>query len=348
MGVVWRARDTSLERDVAIKVLPEVAADADRLARFEREARLLAQLEHPNIASIYGLHESPSTGSEQAGVRFLAMELVEGEDLAERLKRGPMTVDEAVAVTRQGGRRSRARACRRRDPPRPETGQRDADARRQGEGARLRPGQGVRGGQRKRRGQPVALTHRHLRGHRGRCAAGHRGLHEPRAGSRSTGRPPLGHLGAGLRAVRDADSGPAVPRPDHLGHAGRGAQIRPRLERATGRSSGGCSPRAASVPREESGQASARRRRRADPDRAGDDRTPGGGRRRSSRDTPLSAVACAGSCPACAERGGRRRLVPAGRARTTPRAPLPDPARRDWRGHRRFRDLTGRTPGWPM
>ena len=76
LGAVWRARDTSLDRDVAIKVLPETfATDADRLARFEREARLLASLNHPGIAAVFGLHEAD-------GQRFLAMELAPGEDLS--------------------------------------------------------------------------------------------------------------------------------------------------------------------------------------------------------------------------------------------------------------------------
>jgi Tol biopolymer transport system component len=95
MGVVYRATDPKLKREVAIKVLPEAfAADPDRLARFEREAQVLAQLHHPNIASIFGLEESN-------GVRALVMELVEGEDLAERLKRGPFPLDEAVSIARQ-------------------------------------------------------------------------------------------------------------------------------------------------------------------------------------------------------------------------------------------------------
>ncbi|HYN02245.1 MAG TPA: protein kinase, partial [Vicinamibacteria bacterium] len=95
MGVVYRATDSKLKREVAIKVLPEAfAADADRLARFEREAQVLAQLQHPNIASIYGLEESN-------GVRALVLELVEGEDLAERLKRGALPLDEALAFARQ-------------------------------------------------------------------------------------------------------------------------------------------------------------------------------------------------------------------------------------------------------
>jgi len=81
MGEVYRARDTTLGRNVAIKILPDLFADdPDRLARFEREARTLASLNHPNIAQIYGLEGTP---------RALVMELVEGEDLSVRLARGP-------------------------------------------------------------------------------------------------------------------------------------------------------------------------------------------------------------------------------------------------------------------
>ena len=95
MGVVWRAEDTTLDREVAIKILPEIlAAEPERLARFEREAKLLASLEHPNIATVYGFHEVE-------GQRFLAMEYVRGEDLSKRLARGRMPLDEALAVARQ-------------------------------------------------------------------------------------------------------------------------------------------------------------------------------------------------------------------------------------------------------
>src|SRR6058998_135868 len=95
MGEVYRATDCKLGRDVAIKVLPaDVAHDPERLARFEREARLLASLNHPNIAAIYGLERAD-------GVPFVALELVEGEDLAERLKRGPIPVNDALEIARQ-------------------------------------------------------------------------------------------------------------------------------------------------------------------------------------------------------------------------------------------------------
>ena len=82
MGVVYRATDTKLGRDVALKVLPEVfARDADRMARFKREAQVLASLNHPNIASIHGLEESD-------GIHCLVLELVEGPTLAERIQEG--------------------------------------------------------------------------------------------------------------------------------------------------------------------------------------------------------------------------------------------------------------------
>ena len=95
MGEVYRATDTSLGRDVAIKVLPdEFAQDAERLARFEREARTLASLNHPNIAIVHGLERAD-------GVRALVMELVEGPTLADRISGGPMPVDEALAIARE-------------------------------------------------------------------------------------------------------------------------------------------------------------------------------------------------------------------------------------------------------
>jgi Tol biopolymer transport system component/predicted Ser/Thr protein kinase len=91
MGEVYRARDARLNRDVAVKVLPDLlAADAERLARFTREAQTLASLNHPNIAGIYGIEE-----------RAIIMELVEGDDLSDRISRGAMPVDEALAIARQ-------------------------------------------------------------------------------------------------------------------------------------------------------------------------------------------------------------------------------------------------------
>src|SRR3984893_12386457 len=96
MGEVYRARDTKLGRDVAIKVLPEAFAhDPDRLSRFQREAKMLASLNHPNIATIHGLEQS-------GGTSYLVMELVPGETLAERIKRdGPVPIEEALAIAKQ-------------------------------------------------------------------------------------------------------------------------------------------------------------------------------------------------------------------------------------------------------
>jgi serine/threonine protein kinase/Tol biopolymer transport system component len=121
MGEVYRACDTTLNRDVAVKVLPErFACDADRLARFTREARLLATLNHPNIGAIYGFEESnPSPGSASAAapppsqrfgepgrssksvVRALVLELVDGPTLADRIARGPIALEEALTIARQ-------------------------------------------------------------------------------------------------------------------------------------------------------------------------------------------------------------------------------------------------------
>jgi serine/threonine protein kinase len=95
MGEVYRARDTRLDRDVAIKILPEAfAADAQRVARFQREAKVLASLNHPHIAAIYGLENAD-------GVTALVMELVEGQDLAQRLARGVIPLDEALPIAKQ-------------------------------------------------------------------------------------------------------------------------------------------------------------------------------------------------------------------------------------------------------
>src|SRR5262245_13082023 len=95
MGEVYRAKDTRLGREVAIKALPAgLSQDAERLSRFKREAQVLASLNHPNIAAIYGLEE-------WQGAPFLVLELVEGEDIAERMKRGPISVDEAIDIARQ-------------------------------------------------------------------------------------------------------------------------------------------------------------------------------------------------------------------------------------------------------
>ena len=108
MGEVYRARDTRLGRDVALKVLPrEFTADPDRLARLEREARVLAALNHPNIAAIYGVEDIEPAPAQGTGRRAaLVLELVEGETLAERIQgrrpgRGRLPIDEALSIARQ-------------------------------------------------------------------------------------------------------------------------------------------------------------------------------------------------------------------------------------------------------
>src|SRR5262245_26928051 len=95
MGQVYRAKDTTLGRQVAIKILPDTfASDPERLARFEREARTLASLNHPHIAAIYGFEKS-------GAMHALVMELVEGEDLSQRIARGAIPFDEALPIARQ-------------------------------------------------------------------------------------------------------------------------------------------------------------------------------------------------------------------------------------------------------
>ena len=95
MGEVWRATDTQLNRDVALKILPEAfATDPDRLARFQREAQVLASLNHPNIAQIHGIEE-------EEGTRALVLELVEGPTLADRISKGPIPLDEALPIAKQ-------------------------------------------------------------------------------------------------------------------------------------------------------------------------------------------------------------------------------------------------------
>ena len=138
MGEVWRAQDTKLGRDVALKVLPaSFASDPERLARFEREARALASLSHPNIAGIHGLEEVD-------GQRFLVMELAEGQTLGERLARGPLPVEEAVRIALQIAEALEAahdKGIVHRDL---KPGNVMVSARRPGQGARLRPRQGAR------------------------------------------------------------------------------------------------------------------------------------------------------------------------------------------------------------
>ena len=140
MGEVYRARDTKLGRDVAIKVVARrFLSIPERLARFEREAQVLATLNHPHIGAIYGLEEAD-------GVRGLVLELVEGATLAERLARASAAGAGSTRPSRADRRRARSRPRERHHPPRSETGEHQDHARRHRQGARLRPGEGVRDG----------------------------------------------------------------------------------------------------------------------------------------------------------------------------------------------------------
>ena len=138
MGEVWRARDTKLKREVALKILPAQFADSpDRLARFEREAVVLASLNHPNIAAIYELGHAND-------IRFLVLELVEGPTLDERLL---VRADSCARGHRHRGANRRSAGGRPRQghpAPRSQAGQRQADPRRKGQGAGFRPCQGLR------------------------------------------------------------------------------------------------------------------------------------------------------------------------------------------------------------
>ncbi len=136
MGQVYRARDTKLNRDVAIKVLSDsVIGDPDRVARFQREAQVLASLNHPNIAHLYGFEETPAP-------RVSSWSWSRVPTLAERIARAAPTPARRSPLNRAGRspRRSKPRT-RRHHPPRPEAGQRQGQGRRHGEGAGFRPGQ---------------------------------------------------------------------------------------------------------------------------------------------------------------------------------------------------------------
>ena len=137
MGEVYQATDTNLARQVAIKVLPSsVASDPERLARFDREAKTLAALNHPNIAQIHGLEKS-------AGTIALVMELVEGPTLADRIAQGAIPVDEALPIAKQIAEALEAAHEQGINPPRPQARECEGKAGRHREGARLRIGEGA-------------------------------------------------------------------------------------------------------------------------------------------------------------------------------------------------------------
>jgi serine/threonine protein kinase len=217
MGEVYRARDTRLGRDVAIKILPRAfTADADRLARVEREARVLASLNHPHIAAIHGLEDAPLDGGPT--VRALILELVEGETLAERIARigsKGLPVREALDVARQIADALDAaheKGIVHRDL-------KPANIKITPQGvvkvldfglAKLEAGGSAGWGVHR------SADHHHQR-HARRIDRRHRGLYESRAGARSSRRQADGRLGVRLRALRNADRSPCLPRCDGNG-----------------------------------------------------------------------------------------------------------------------------------
>jgi serine/threonine-protein kinase len=171
MGEVWRATDTKLSREVAIKILPEAfAQDADRLSRFTREAQVLASLNHPNIAVIHGVEE-----------RALILELVEGHTLAERIVAGPVPFEEVLPIAKQIAEAveyAHERGVIHRDL-KPANIKVTPDGK--GEGAGCRPRGGGAGVSRRTCG-PIVLSHAHHAGHPDGRHHGHGSVYEPGAG----------------------------------------------------------------------------------------------------------------------------------------------------------------------
>ncbi len=246
-----------------------------------------------------------------------------------------------VAPHAAGGAGARGGARERRRPPRSQAGQHPAHRRRQGQGAGLRPGQGVRSGDARSAGRPRAVADAHLGGNRRGDDPGHRRLHEPGAGGRPAGRQALRHLVVRRRALRDAGGRAAVPRRDRVAHAGRRAAGRDRLGQAPRDAAAQRAPPARALPRPRPAAAAARHRRGARGARRRPGGHPGAGRGADSgraRHATPSALA-----------GGRGRrphrhpepdpASPAGRAHAARGGPVHHQDRRDQRG------ATGRRPG---
>lgn len=213
MGEVYRATDSNLKRSVAIKVLPaSVPGDADRLARFQREAEVLAALNHPNIAAIYGLEKAPDFTA-------LVMELVECDDLSQRIARGAIPRDEALPIAKQIA--EALEAAHDQGIVHRDLKPANIKVRPDGTGkvAGLRVGQvhttshlrGVDGGD---------YDHEPSRGDGGRSDSGDASLYESRAGSRDVSRSGHRRLGFWMRALRAADRAASVWREYVLRHCG--------------------------------------------------------------------------------------------------------------------------------
>ncbi len=314
MGEVYRATDTKLGREVALKVLPaELAQDPERLARFEREAQLLASLNHPNIAAIYGLEEA-------GGQLFLVLELVDGEDLAERLKRGAIPLDEAIAVATQIAEALEAahdKGIVHRDL-------KPANVKVTPDGkvkvldfGLAKAWTGEDPGRHVLR-RPVAVPDSRPHRHRGRPHPRHRRLHVARAGPRQGRRQARRRLGLRRRALRDAHRPPALRGRDPVRRPGGGPEDGPRPRRASrGRPAPGPPPSRA-LPAEGPEAAAARHRRRADRAGRGRERRAGRARGRPTAARGRSRPLGGGDAR---DRGRRGVGAPRRDARARPRGP---------------------------
>jgi serine/threonine protein kinase len=219
MGVVWKAVDTTLDREVAVKILPQVlAGDPERLARFEREAKVLASLNHPNVATVHGFHDA-------GGIRFLVMELVPGETLEQRLKRGAMPPDEAIPVARKivdGVEYAHERGIVHRDL-------KPANIKLTGDGgvkvldfglAKAIAGDPMSSGP---TSTPTVIPTLTSMGTVAGDDPRHRGLHVSRAGARREHRSSRRRLGIRSRLLRDAHGEARVRRRNRLRHVGLGS-----------------------------------------------------------------------------------------------------------------------------
>ena len=270
MGEVYRARDTRLKRDVAVKVLPPAFAhDPDRLARFQREAEVLATLNHPNIAAVYGFEETQAASG-------IVLELVEGPTLRDRIAHGPIPIDEALAIARQIA--DALEAAHEKNVIHRDL--KPANIKVTPNGTDQSPG--LRSGQddgqcRLRSAQAGAgildVTDVRHRSHVSRLDSWDRGLHEPGAGARQTSGRSHRHLVVRLCALRNAHGSSGVrDRRDRVGCGRRDSHSRARLECVARESAGADSAAPSPMSREGSRPPAAPRRRRAPRDRRRDER----------------------------------------------------------------------------